>query len=186
MAVVEKLAKLMPVAALLCLLCTLPLKEIPYVPHIIFTGCFDYNQTGACTPETLVGSVGYPNKCYTSGDTVYMYFYTSDYSSPSPCKGKMMWFHIYRTDSTYITTRDAVFHMSDCTTGTSNLTYAVVLSDTLYPDYFLRMKLDNFSQTLGETVLLTDITISPRTLGGNMPLAITKGRISGSMGTKTP
>jgi hypothetical protein len=175
-------------AAILFITCTTPLQKIPYEPDILFYGCFDYNKTGACTPETLPGYPAYPNRCYYSGDTTYLYFYSSDYSpTSSGCLGKMVRFQVYKTDSTYITTRCAVFHMSDCATGRTGMTYEVSPSDTINHDIFLRMKIERFSRVIGAPVSLSEIAVTPRTLGpGSMPLTITKGAITGKMDGKTP
>jgi hypothetical protein len=178
--------RILALAALLLLMCVNPGQQILYVPTIIFSGCFDYNATGTCTQETLAGSLGFPNKCFMSGDTVNMYFYSPDYSPGSQCQGKMIRIHVFRTDSTYVTTRDAIFHMYDCVTGQAGMSFETIPSDTVNPNHSLQMKIEGFSSTVGEAVHLTNIVITPRTLTGSMPLAITKGWISGSMGLFQP
>jgi hypothetical protein len=157
---------------------------IPYVPLVVFSGCFDYNNTGSCTPETLWGSFLNPNKCYFSSDTLNLYFYTKDYSSGSTCSGKMIRFHIFKTDSSYIVTKDAICHISDCATGPSNLSYEVTPKDTINTDFFLRMKINLLSKSINDSIDLSEINIKPHNLSGNMGLTITKGFIRGRIGEK--
>lgn len=164
----------------LCLLScsrTSPLNPLPYAPVIRFDGYFvDGDQF------SWPGNRFYPNRCFTSGDTMMMYFYSEDYQQ-SPWKGDQLRLEVFYVDSGgYITTHGALFHLSRYSFGPTNLTYDVAPEDTILERYSLSMKVDRFAMQGGAGISLSEIGVTPRVSGqGTFPLAITKGTITGSV-----
>ena len=154
------------------------LNPLPYVPQIRFDGYFvDGDQF------SWPGNKAYPNRCYMSGDTMMrMYFYSEDYQQ-SPPNGDQLRLDIFYVDSGgFITTHGALFHLSRYSTGPTNLTYDVVPDDTILKIYSISMKVESFAMQGGAQVTLTNIGVTPRVSGlGTLPLAITKGTITGSV-----
>jgi hypothetical protein len=153
------------------------LNPLPYVPVIKFDGYFvDGDQF------SWPGNRSYPNRCYMTGDTMMMYFYSEDYQQ-SPWKGDQLRLEVFYVDSGgFITTHGALFHLSRYSTGPTNLTYDVAPDDTILKRYSLSMKAENFSFQSGAQVLLTNIGVTPCVSGaGTLPLAIMKGTITGNV-----
>jgi len=155
-----------------------------YTPSIVFTGNFNYSSTpNAGTPETLSGNYSYPNRCSLATNSVHMFFFSSDYSA-NPWTGCQIHLILYKTDSSYIITHDAIFNLAVYEIGSTNLnlTYLVTPADTNYPDYFLSMKVESFTREKGGNVSISAISISPQSIGtGSLPLVITKGTINGTL-----
>jgi hypothetical protein len=151
-----------------------------YVPVIRFDGYFESGDQ-----FSWPGNSSNRNSCKMSGDTMMMYFYSEDYqNSPSTGNvGDQLRLEIFYVDSGgYITTHGVYFHLSRYSTAPTNLTYEVAPADTQLKIYNLSMKVENFSFQSGAKVLLTNISVLPRTIGaGTLPLAIIKGTITGSV-----
>jgi hypothetical protein len=153
------------------------LNPLPYVPVIRFDGYFvDGDQF------SWPGNRSYPNRCSMTDGTMMMYFYSEDYQQ-SPWKGDQLRLEVYFADSGgYITTHGALFHLSRYGTGPTNLTYDVAPEDTVLERYSISMKVESFSMQGGADVSLTEINVTPRVTGqGSLPLAITKGTITGNV-----
>ena len=155
-----------------------------YVPAITFTGEFVYGSSTAGTPETLAGTFSYPNRCYNQGDTMFMYFYSSDYALSQLSEGKMIMLELYRTDSNYIVTGDGIFHCVDYSTGQSSASYYVTLSDTNSTQFMFHMKAESFSRQIGGKIDLTEIVINPRVLASGLAMNISKAEIHGNVQAK--
>jgi hypothetical protein len=162
-----------------CLSCSKTSMLDPvYVPVIRFDGYFESGDQ-----FSWPGNSSNRNRCKMSGDTMVMYFYSEDYQQSSISTGDQLRLEIFHVDSGgFITTHGVYFHLSRYSTAPTNLTYEVAPSDTQLKTYNLSMKVENFSFQSGAKVLLTDISVSPRSLGaGTLPLAIIKGTITGSV-----
>jgi hypothetical protein len=153
------------------------LNPLPYVPQIRFDGYFENGDQ-----FSWPGSKSYPDSCYMSGDTMMMRFYSEDYQE-RPWKGDQLRLEVFFVDSGgFITTHGALFHLSRYSTGPTNLTYDVAPDDTVLKRYSLSMKAESFAMQSGAQVNLTNIGVTPRMSGqGTLPLAITKGTITGSV-----
>ena len=148
----------------------------PYVPVIRFDGYFvDGDQF------SWPGNSSYHNRCYMSGDTMWMYFYSEDYQQSSISTGDQLRLEVFHVDSGgFITTHGVYFHLSRYSTAPTNLTYDVAPADTMLKTYSLSMKVASFSFQSGAPVSLTDIGVTPRLTGaGTLPLQITRGTITG-------
>ncbi len=174
------------IATLFLLTCTYKngVIEPLYVPSITFTGNFAYGSSTAGTPETLAGTFAYPNRCYSQGDTVFMYFYSHDYALSQLSEGKLITFQLYRTDSNYIVTGDGIFHCVDYSTGQSTSSYYVTLADTNGRSFGFHMKAESFSHQAGGKIDLTEIAVNPEVLASGLSMTISKGEIHGNVQPK--
>jgi hypothetical protein len=154
---------------------TSALNPLPYIPVITMHGFFKDGDEFSWPGNRI-----YPNRCYLSGDTMMMYFYSEDYQQ-SPWTGDQLRLEVFHVDSGgYITTRGVYFHLSRYGSGPTNLTYDVAPIDTQLTTYSLSMNVESFSFQGGAAVSLIDIGVTPRVSGqGTLPLAIAKGTITG-------
>jgi hypothetical protein len=153
------------------------LNPFPYVPVIKFDGYFvDGSQF------SWPGNKSYQNRCYLSGDTMMMYFFSEDYQQ-NPWVGDQLRLEVFYVDSGgYVTTHGALFHLARYSTGPTNLTYEVVPADTELKTYSLSMKAEKFSFAGGARIQLTNIGVTPRAIGaGTLPCGIAKGTITGNV-----
>jgi hypothetical protein len=151
------------------------LNPLPYVPVIRFDGYFvDGDQF------SWPGNRSNHNRCYMTGGTMMMYFFSEDYQQ-SPPQGDQLRLEVYFADSGgFITTHGALFHLSRYSTGPTNLTYEVVPGDTVLERYSISMKVESFSMHGGAAISLTEVGVTPCVIGqGTLPLAIMKGTITG-------
>ncbi len=172
--VLNRLPATVAAAALLFLFCNnAGLAIPPYVPVIVFSGYINGDQF------SWTGNPDYHDSCYMSNDTLRMFFYSPDYQA-NPWQGDQLRLEIFHPDSAFITTHSVIFHLSRYSTGSTNLTYEVVPSDTVTGSYGISMKIGSFGMSSGAQISLSDIGVTPRVSGmGDIAATIIKGTITG-------
>ena len=124
-----------------------------YSPSIYFAGYFNGNY------DSLTGNYWYPNSCKLVGDTIRMFFYSSEFEVVNRVwQGEFIRMDLYPGNDSAIGRARILFHMARYLE--QNFSYTITPIDTVYGYDRIQLHVEDINRTRGGSVNLRDITVS--------------------------
>jgi hypothetical protein len=158
-----------------------------YVPPVTFSGIF-FKTVGGDSVY-FAGNNAFPNTCRMEGDTVRMYFHSSDFSQVNQIRAgyqlRIDIFPLVRdstdsgfTEPEYVTLRDVLIRLSEYATPQN--TYRVSRPDTMNNAFSVQMRIGALERRRNGRIHLHEIYIGLHKEGFNsLSFEIKRGEISG-------
>lgn len=147
-----------------------------YSPSIYFAGYFNGYY------DSLTGNFWYPNSCQLAGDTIRMFFYSSEFEVVNRVwHGDFIRIDLYPGNDSAIGRARILFHMARYLE--QNFSYTVGPLDTIYGYDKIQLYVQDINRTSGGSVNIRDITVTTRPLGGTLgeALELLHGRVHGTI-----
>lgn len=151
------------------------ITPIFYRPPVYLAGYFNGDY------DSLTGNLSYRNSCNLVGDTIRMYFYSSDFHEENKVwQGDLIRMDIYPGNTDSIVGRARIlFHMARY--HERNISYTITPIDTLYGVDRISIHVNNINRSHHGTIDIDDLFVGARPILGTSGeyLEILKGRIRG-------
>ena len=147
-----------------------------YTPSIYFAGYFNGNY------DSLTGNSWYQNSCQLVGDTIRMFFYSSEFEEVNRVRqGDFIRMDLYPGNDSAIGKARILFHMARYLE--QNISYTITPVDTLYLFDRILFYVQDINRSRGGNVNLRDITVRTRPISGTHgeELTILHGRVRGTI-----
>jgi len=150
--------------------------ELFYKPPVYFAGVING------TYDSLTGNYWYQNECKLVGDTIKMFFYSSEFSEVNRIrKGDFIHVAIYPGSDSALRRSKVLFHMARY--HGENASYTVGPIDTLYGFDKIQFKVRSLERRSGGALEIVDMSVYAGVIPGTSgeQLEIVRGTIKGTI-----
>jgi hypothetical protein len=147
-----------------------------YSPSVYFAGYINGNY------DSLIGNYWYQNSCQLAGDTIRMFFYTSEFEEVNRVRhGDFIRIDLYPGNDTAIGRARILFHMARYLE--QNISYNVSPVDTVYGFDRIQLYVQDINRCKGGNINLKNISVTTRPIGGTTgeELKLLNGRVRGTI-----